>query len=372
MKIFVAGATGAVGKRLIPLLVEAGHRVTGTTRQPDKMMSIRSAGATPALLNALVADEVLKAVRQAKPDVIIHQLTAIPEHFNLRRFDQEFAATNRLRTEGTDHLLAAGRAAGCRVFIAQSYSGWPYAPVGGWVKTEEDPLISSPQPAFRESLKAIVHLESMVLAEKGMRAFVLRYGSFYGPGTSLGPGGSVLEDVRKRRVPIVGGGTAYWSFVHIDDAASATLAAVEANTPGLYNIADDEPAPVSEWLPFLAKTLGARPPRHIPAWLGRMAIGPHGVAMMTAARGASNQKAKSLLPWKLKWPSWRKGFKDGLEDRAQQPSHGTTRAIACRVIPAGFSRRFNSLASVEEWSQEHHFRFGPAPIAWSVRELSFS
>jgi nucleoside-diphosphate-sugar epimerase len=310
------------------MLVDAGHTVTGTTRQPDKMASIRSWGAKAALMNALSADDVLKAVQKAQPDVIVHQLTAIPERFNLRRFNEQFAATNRLRTEGTDHLLAAARAVGCSRFIAQSYAGWPYERSGGWVKTEQDPLVASPEPEFRESLKAIVHLESTVLAEKGVAGFVLRYGSFYGPGTSLGPGGSVLEDVRKRRVPVVGKGTAYWSFLHVDDAAGATLAAVEGSTPGLYNIADDEPAPVSEWLPFLAETLGARSPWRIPTWVGRMAIGQHGVAMMTTARGSSNQKAKSSLPWKLKWPTWRLGFRNGLVDRAQQVQKENSRKIA--------------------------------------------
>jgi nucleoside-diphosphate-sugar epimerase len=174
-----------------------------------------------------------------------------------------------------------------------------------------------PEPALRESLKAIVHVESSVMQDKKIEGFVLRYGSFYGPGTSLGAGSSLLEDIRRRRVPIVGGGTAYWSFLHIDDAASATLAAVEASMPGLYNIADDEPVPVSEWLPYLAKAVRAKAPRHIPAWLGRMAVGAPGIAMMTLARGASNHKAKSLLPWTLKWPSWRQGFLEGLGDQTR-------------------------------------------------------
>jgi nucleoside-diphosphate-sugar epimerase len=328
MKIFLAGATGAIGKRLLRLLVGAGHTVTGTTRHPDKMAAIRSTGATPARVDALNANEVLEAVRGAEPEVIIHQLTAIPARFNMRRFDEEFAVTNRLRSQGTDHLLAAAHAVGCRRLIAQSYTGWPYARSGSWVKTEEDPLISVPEPGLRESLKAIVHVESTVLGDDRIEGFVLRYGSFYGPGTSIGWGGSLLEDILQRRVPMVGKGTAYWSFVHIDDAAAATLAAVEAPAPGLYNIADDEPAPVSQWLPFLADALGAKPPRHIPEWLGRMAIGAHGVAMMTAARGASNRKAKSLLPWSLKWPSWRKGFQEGLEDHPHEIASRVTRAIA--------------------------------------------
>jgi 2-alkyl-3-oxoalkanoate reductase len=314
MKVFLAGATGAIGKRLLPQLVAAGYSVTGTTRIPDKMDSIRKAGANPAIMNALNKDEVLQAVRRAEPDVIIFQLTGIPARFNLRRFDDAFAMTNRLRTEGTDYLLAAARSAGCRRFIAQSYGGWPYARMGTWVKSEADPLLSSPEPGMRKSFQAILHLESAVLGEPGIEGFVLRYGGFYGPGTSLGRDGSMLEEVKKRRIPIVGKGTGYWSFVHIDDAASATLATVEARSPGLYNICDDEPAPVAQWLPFLADAIGARAPRHIPRWLGRLLIGQHGVAMMTEIRGGSNRKAKAQMRWKLKWPTWRKGFREGLGD----------------------------------------------------------
>jgi nucleoside-diphosphate-sugar epimerase len=328
VRVFVAGATGAIGKRLVPLLVDAGHTVTGTTRHADNVTLIQSMGATPAIVNALSRDEVVTAVRDAKPDVIIHQLTAIPEKLNMRRFEEEFAATNRLRTEGTNNLMAAAHAAGCRRLIAQSYAGWPYERSGGWVKSEEDRLTTSPEPGFRGTLEAIMHLESAVLRDQSVQGFVLRYGSFYGPGTSLGEGGSLLEDVRKRRVPIIGGGTGYWSFLHIDDAATATLAAVTAETPGLYNIADNEPAPVSEWLPFLAEILGSKPPLHMPTWLGRLAIGQHGVAMMTIGRGASNQKAKSSLGWRPKWPSWREGFKHGLEDDADPEAKAIHRATA--------------------------------------------
>lgn len=318
MKIFLAGATGAVGKRLLSMLVAAGHTVTGTTRSARKAEAIRSAGASAEVMDALNQREVLQTVERAEPDVIIHQLTAIPANLNLRRFASEFALTDRLRTEGTDYLLAAARSTGSRRFIAQSYLGWPYERTGTWVKSEEDPLVLSPEPEMRRTLQAIRYLESAVLGPSAIEGFVLRYGSFYGPGTSLGQGGSTVEEVRRRRVPIVGKGTAYWSFVHIDDAASATLAAVEAISPGLYNICDDDPAPVSEWLPYLASTIGAPAPRHIPIWLARLAIGKHGVAMMTEARGASNQKAKSLMRWKLAWPSWRMGFREGLGNAIQQ------------------------------------------------------
>ncbi|HWB86182.1 MAG TPA: NAD(P)-dependent oxidoreductase [Bryobacteraceae bacterium] len=312
MRVFVAGATGAVGKALLPKLVNAGHTVTGTTRSQERTASIRAAGATPEVVNALHAQEVLEAVQRAKPDVIVHQLTALPAKLDIRHFDREFTVTNRLRTEGTDHLLAAARAVGCRRFIAQSYGGWPYERTGGWVKTEEDPLLSSPEPAFRTTLQAIIHLESAVMSERAMEGFVLRYGSFYGPGTSLGSGGAFLEEIRRRHLPIVGEGAGYWSFLHISDAASAAVAAIEAPIPGIYNIADDEPAPVSQWLPALAEAIGAPPPRRIPVWLARLAIGALGVAMMTQGRGASNQKAKATLGWKPQWPSWRTGFREGL------------------------------------------------------------
>jgi nucleoside-diphosphate-sugar epimerase len=324
MKIFLAGASGAIGKRLLPQLVRRGHTVTATTRTPDKVDSIRRVGATPEVMNALDEQEVLETVRRAAPDVIIHELTAIPSSLDLKRFDEGFAFTNMLRKEGTDILLAAARSTGCRRFIAQSYAGWPYRPTGTWIKDENDQLLSSSEAesSVEKTLEAILHLESAVLGESALEGFVLRYGAFYGPGTSLGLGGSLLEEVKKRRVPIVGKGTGYWSFLHIDDAASATVAAVDAPSPGVYNICDDEPAPVSEWLPFLANELGARPPRHIPTWMARMAIGAFGVALMTEIRGASNQKAKSQMPWTLKWPTWRKGFRDGLSNSVQAMPEG--------------------------------------------------
>ena len=327
MKIFLAGATGAIGKRLIPILVEAGHAVIGTTQHADKMMSIQSAGATPVLLNALDRSEVLAAVQKAQPEIIIHQLTAIPANLNLRHFDEGFRVTNRLRTEGTDHLLAAARAAGVRRFIAQSYAGW-YARTGTWIKTEDDPLISNGISDGRQTLNATIYLEKAVLAEKQIEGFVLRYGSFYGPGTSLSSRAWFFEAIRRRRLPIVGGGTGYWSFIHIDDAAAATLAAVESAKPGLYNITDDEPSPVSMWLPFLAGVLGAEPPRRVPKWLARMVVGEYGVAVMTELRGSSNRKAKSLLPWKPGRASWRQGFIEAALDRAVPLKNGATRMIA--------------------------------------------
>jgi nucleoside-diphosphate-sugar epimerase len=312
MKVFVAGATGAIGRRLMPMLLRGGHSVVAMTRSAAKTDALRAVGAVPAVADALDEDAVMAVVRRAKPDVVVHQLTAIPPRLNIRRFDREFALTNRLRTEGTDHLVAAARAVGARRFVAQSFAGWLYARDGGPVKTEADPLDPEPPAAFHRSLEAIRHLEATVLETGGPEGLVLRYGAFYGPGTSLGEGGSILDDVRHRRLPIVGRGTGVWSFIHIDDAAAATSAAIERGAPGIYNIVDDDPAPVSEWLPVLAAAVGANPPRHIPALVARVAIGEHGVAFMTKIRGASNAKAKRELGWRPRYLSWRTGFREAL------------------------------------------------------------
>jgi nucleoside-diphosphate-sugar epimerase len=254
----------------------------------------------------------MAAILAAAPDVIVHQLTAIPARINVRKFDHDFALTNRLRIEGTDNLLAAARAAGVRRFVVQSYAAWPYARQGSSVKTEEDPLDTDPPQALRETLTAIRHLESAVLSPSGIEGIVLRYGAFYGPGTSIGQGGSVLEDLRHRRFPVVGNGAGVWSFIHIDDAAQGTLAAIERGSPGIYNIVDDDPAPVSQWLPELAAAIGAPPPHHVPVIAGRLAIGESGIVLMTEIRGASNAKAKRALGWQPIWPSWREGFRRGL------------------------------------------------------------
>ncbi len=313
MKVFLAGATGAIGRRLVPLLVQAGHSVTGMTRSAEKAGGLRASGADAAIVDALDPVAVAAAVLRSKPEVIIHELTAIPPALDLRHFGKQFRLTNRLRTEGTDHLLAAAESAGVRRFVAQSYAGW-YARTGGAVKTENDPLDPKPPAAVKEVLKAIQYIESAVLHTRGIEGVVLRYGGFYGPGNSIGENGTVMEQVRHRRVPVIGGGSGVWSFVHIDDAASATLAAVERGAPGIYNIVDDEPAAVAEWLPTLARILGAKPPLHLPAWLGRLAIGELGVVMMTEIRGASNDKAKRELGWQPQWASWRDGFSGGLSD----------------------------------------------------------
>jgi nucleoside-diphosphate-sugar epimerase len=318
MRIFVAGATGALGRRLLPLLIGNGHQVTAMTRTNGKVAGLRAAGAEPVVADALDREAVARAVAAARPEVVVHQLTDLAGTTGMRRFDREFAATNRLRTEGTDHLVAAARAAGARRLVAQSFAGWPFARVGGPVKTEQDPLDPDPPAELRRTLDAIRHLESAVLEAEGLEGVVLRYGSFYGPGTSIGDGGFLLDDLRRRRFPVVGAGSGVWSFVHIDDAATATVAAVERGAPGTYQIVDDDPAPVSEWLPALAAAVGARPPRRVPAWLARLLAGEHGVVLMTEVRGASNAKARRDLAWRPAHPSWREGFRSGL-GRGGQP-----------------------------------------------------
>jgi len=312
--MFIAGATGAVGRRLVPLALRAGHRVTGMTRSEDKAGELRAAGAEAAVADALDRAAVVTAVAKAAPEVVVHQLTALSLFSNMRRFDREFEATNLRRTQGTTNLVAAAQASGARRLVAQSFAGWPYARTGGLVKTEDDELDPDPAVKFRGTLEAICYLEHTVLTAEGIEGAVLRYGWFYGPGTSLGAGGKYLEVIRRRQFPIIGDGTGVWSFIHIDDVASATLAAIERGVAGVYNIVDDEPAPVAEWLPFLASAIGAAPPRHIPAWLGRPLIGEHGLMLMNEARGASNSKAKRELGWQPRYASWHEGFRTGLGD----------------------------------------------------------
>jgi nucleoside-diphosphate-sugar epimerase len=307
MRVFVAGATGAMGKQLVPRLVQAGHRVIGMTRTEAKQGELWDLGAEPVVADALDPEQVADVVARTRPEVIVHQLTAISA-FDPKHFDREFALTNRLRTEGTDHLLSAGRAVGVRRFIAQSYAAWPYVRTGGWVKSEEDPLDPTPPREMRESMAAIRHLEEAVLSADWTEGIVLRYGAFYGPGTSMSPGGESFEIVRKRKFPVVGDGRGVWSFVHIADAAEATVAAVERGTPGIYNVVDDDPAPVAEWLPALSEKLGARKPWRVPKFVGRLVAGEAGAVMMTEIRGASNSKAKRELGWAPRHRSWREGF----------------------------------------------------------------
>lgn len=309
MRVFIAGATGAIGRRLVPVLVQHDHHVTATTRGANKTGLLRSLGADPVILDGLDAAAVGEAVGRARPDVIIHQMTALSGKMDMRHFDQWFAATNALRTQGTRHLLAAAQASGVRRFIAQSYAGWPSTRRGAGPSTEAEPLEPHPVEEQRETLAAIAFLERAV-TEAPLEGIVLRYGALYGPGASE----PVVEIVRKRQFPIIGSGAGVWSWLHVDDAAAATLAALDRGTSGVYNIVDDDPAPVSEWLPALAAAVGARPPLRVPTWAGRIAAGRVAVRMMTAIRGSSNQKARRELGWQPAWRSWREGFRDGLDE----------------------------------------------------------
>jgi nucleoside-diphosphate-sugar epimerase len=307
MRVFVAGATGAIGRQLLPRLVSAGHEVTGMTRSESKQSLIRELGAVPVVADALDPDQVADAVAGARPEVIVHQLTALS---GVERYTERNAApTNRLRTEGTDHLLSAGQAVGVRRFVAQGVAGFgAYARSGGPVKSEEDPLDPAPVREMRATLAALRHLEKAVLGAEWTEGIVLRYGVFYGPGTSLAHGAEQFELVRKRKFPLVGDAGGVWSFVHVEDAAEATVAAVEHGSRGVYNVLDDDPASVSEWLPALAQTLGAKKPLRVPRFVGRLFAGEPGVVMMTEIRGASNAKAKRELGWRPAYSSWRDGF----------------------------------------------------------------
>jgi nucleoside-diphosphate-sugar epimerase len=316
MKIFVAGATGVLGRELVPQLVARGHEVVGMTRTASKQDGLRALGARPVVADALDPDAVAQAVASAEPEVIVHQLTALSGKMSLRDArhpDRSAMArmSNRLRTEATDHLLAAGRAVGARRFVAQSFGAFRFARTGGPVLSEADPL----DPDLRQTgQEASLYLEEAVTTIDWGEGLALRYGGFYGPGTgiSLAPDAVMAGPIRKRRFPIVGGGGGVWSFIHIEDAAAATAIAVEQGQPGIYYIVDNEPAPVREWLPVLASVLDAKPPRRIPRWLGRLAAGEMATLMMTEARGASNEKAKRELGWRLRYPSWRQGFAQGL------------------------------------------------------------
>jgi 2-alkyl-3-oxoalkanoate reductase len=306
MRIFVAGATGAVGRALIPRLVRAGHSVVGLTRTPANAATLREIGAEPVVADALDERSIHTAVQTARPDVIVHELTDLKGAADLRKFDRAFANSNRLRTTGTDHLLAAARACGVKRMIVQSFCGWPYARTGGHVKSEEDPLDPNPPRECRRTLDAIRYLEQVVTTSSALDGVVLRYGAFYGPDTGMFDA-AIIGQIRKRRVPLIGSGDAWWSFLHIDDAAEATALAVERGK-GVYNIVDDNPAPVREWLPAVADLLGVKPPFHVPAWLARIVAGEHLVIMMTETRAGSNVKAKRELGWRARYSSWRQGF----------------------------------------------------------------
>ena len=308
MRIFVAGATGAIGLQLVPQLIAAGHSVVGTTRTAAKAELIKRMGAEPVIADGLDAPAIRAAVIAAEPDTIIDQMTDLADVTDIRHFDRAFTATNRLRTQGTDFLLAAAREAGAGRFIAQSFCGWTYGRGGEEIKTETDALDPDPPAELRRTLQAIQHLEDAVTGSADPEGIVLRYGSFYGPDTGM-LSRAMIDQLRGRRVPLIGGGGGRWSFIHVEDAAAATVAAVERGKPGnIYNIVDDEPAEVSEWLPALATLVGARSPIRVPAWLGRLFAGEHLVSMMTEVRGGSNAKAKQELGWRPAHPSWRQGF----------------------------------------------------------------
>jgi nucleoside-diphosphate-sugar epimerase len=318
MRILVAGATGAVGLQLVPQLIAAGHFVVGTTRTAAKAAIIKRMGAEPAIADGLDAPAIRDAVIAAKPDIIIDQMTDLADVTDLRHFDRAFTTTNKLRTEGTDFLLAAAREAGVKRFIAQSFCGWTYGRRGEQIKTEDDALDPDPPEELRGTLQAIQHLEDAVTGSATPEGIVLRYGSFYGPDTGM-LSRAMIDQLRRRRVPLIGGGGGQWSFVHVEDAAAATVAAVERGKPGeIYNIVDDDPAEVSEWLPALAALLGARPPIRVPAWLGRLFAGEHLVAMMTEVRGGSNAKARRELGWRPAHPTWRQGFAEVARRAATQ------------------------------------------------------
>src|SRR5579859_5926787 len=307
MRVLVAGATGVVGRQLVPQLIAAGHQVTGTTRSAGKADWLRAAGADAAVVDGLDAVAVGEAVAKAEPEVVIHQMTALSGDFDLRHFARTFDMTNKLRTTGVDNLLAAAHAVGARRIIAQSFGGFPTIRSGGPVKTEDDPYDPDPPKDMRTGLEAIKYLERTVVASP-LEGIALRYGPLYGPGAS----DVIVEILKKRQMPVVGSGAGVWSFLHVQDAASAAVAALDHGDPGIYNICDDEPAPVSEWLPVLAASVGAKPPMRVPAWLGRLLAGQAALSMMTQVRGASNAKAKRELGWAPAWATWRDGFAHGL------------------------------------------------------------
>ena len=312
MKILLAGASGAIGQHLIPLLIAQQHEVYGAFRNPAHTDRVKSLGATPILFDALDAAAVQKAFAETKPQAVIHQLTAIPARIDLRHFDRDFALTNQLRTEGTRNLTTSAVNAGVEKFIAQSFAGWPYTPKGIRLKTEEDELDPNPPEQLKTTLDAIRILENIVLREPKFTGIVLRYGPLYGPHSSIALDGTLVDDIRHHKVPLIGQGTGVWSFLHLHDAATATVAALNRGQHGIYNIVDDDPALVSDWLPYLAECVGAKPPTHVPNMVAKLMVGDHAIALMNDIRGVSNEKAKRELNWTPKYPSWRQGFREGL------------------------------------------------------------
>jgi nucleoside-diphosphate-sugar epimerase len=304
---------------LVPALLARGHEVAGVVRSEEGGAWVADQDAEPFIADALDASTIMACFERFRPEAVAHQLTALTAAVDLSHFDAVFAKTNVLRTRGTDNLIAAARHVAVRRFVAQSFCGWPYARVGGAVKTEDDPLDPNPPAAFRGTLDAIRYLESAVTRATELNGICLRYGGFYGPGTSLSANGAIIDQVRRRRFPIVGTGGGIWSFIHIADAASATVAALEGEAMGVFNVVDDEPAPVAAWLPVLAAAVGAKPPLRLPAFLGRLVLPHHLYVMMTEIRGASNARCKHTFAWQPAWPTWREGFQRGL--RSMEPAH---------------------------------------------------
>ena len=322
MRVLVAGASGAIGRALVPALLARGHEFAGFVRSEEGGAWVANQGAEPLIADALDASAVMACFERFRPEAVAHQLTALNAAVDLRDFDAVFAKTNELRTRGTDNLIGAARQVGAHRFVAQSFCGWPYARVGGAVKTEDDPLDPNPPAAFRPTLDAIRCLEGAVTTA-GFDGICLRYGGFYGPGTSLSANGAIVEQVRRRRFPIIGSGGGIWSFIHIADAASATVAALEGEALGVFNVTDDEPAPVAAWLPVFAAAVGAKPPLHLPAWLGRLALPHHLYVMMTDVRGGSNARFKQTFAWRPAWATWREGFQRGLGSTGR--AHASTK-----------------------------------------------
>lgn len=309
MKVFVAGASGALGRPLLRQLVAAGHEVTGTTRSEERAEAIREAGARASIVDALDGAALRDAVAAAEPEAVVHALTALPDRIDWKR--DPLGPTNRLRDEGTRNLIEASRAAGARRLLAESVAFF-YAPTGGWVKTEDDPLWTAAPEPFASAAAALAALERQVAEAEGIEGLSMRYGWFYGPGTMFAAEGSQAEDVRRRRLPVVGKGQGTFSFVHVEDAAAATVAALDRGAPGPYNVCDDEPAPMREWVPAYAAALGAKRPRRVPVWLAKLIAGRAVAGNAVGLRGAANAKAKQELAWRPRYPSWRQGFREAL------------------------------------------------------------
>ena len=310
MKVFVAGASGAIGRPLMRQLVAAGHEVTGMTRREERAAEIRAAGASAVVCDVFDRDALGVALKAAAPEAVVHMLTALPDRIDFKA-DDPLGPTNRVRKEGTRNLIEAARAAGARRMVAESVA-FLYAPQGDWVKDEEAPLFKGAPGPFGDAVEALADLERQVTGAEELEGVVLRFGFFYGPGTSYAADGSQADETRKRRVPIVGKGTGTFSFIHVEDAAGATVAALERGGPGAYNVTDDEPAPMREWVPVYAEVVGAKPPRRVPVWLAKLVAGKALAGNAIALRGASNAKAKQELGWEPRYASWRQGFKEAL------------------------------------------------------------